>query len=291
MGWRPLRPCWGGFFYSQGELSQVCLHYEQSIQLAHQIQNPVGSLTSYGAIGRVFYAQGEFDQAIQHFEKALELVREVGEQTLVIWLSNALVYAFGARKEWLQAARYFEQAVRIAREIGGVYWEIMLNINLAEVAYSLDKEKLAVQHYQAAAEIARQHPEIPVSWLLAYSAGKAALLSGDLASAGDFLRQALADVAAQNNRDAVGGCLGCLAVWALQARQFERAARLHGIVAGRRWLADPVMPLWMVPYDLDTILAPTRLALGESEYARLYAEGQAMPLEQAVAYALEVING
>ena len=39
------------------------------------------------------------------------------------------------------------------------------------------------------------------------------------------------------------------------------------------------------PYDMESCLAPARAVLGEEAYARAYAEGQAMKLEQAVEYA------
>ena len=45
---------------------------------------------------------------------------------------------------------------------------------------------------------------------------------------------------------------------------------------------------WLVPFDLDDLLAPARKALGEDEYGRLYAEGQSMDMEQALADALQL---
>ena len=41
------------------------------------------------------------------------------------------------------------------------------------------------------------------------------------------------------------------------------------------------------PYDMEACLAPARELIGEEAYARAYAEGQAMKLEQAVNYALK----
>jgi predicted ATPase len=274
-----------GFYYSTGDYAQACFHYEASIQLAQKIKNVIGALSSYGGIGRVYYVKGELDKSIHYFTSALELVQEVGEQNWVIWLSSALIYAYGALKDWLAAEHCFHQGFQIAQDTHNVYWETLLHINFAEVAWSFGKQELAVQHYDAATEISRERQDLPLAWLLAYSSGRAALLRGDLAAADRFLRQALVETANQNNLDTIGGFLESLLACAVQAGQFERAVQLHGIIASQRWLRDPVMPLWLVPYDLDSLLAPARSALGGAEYNRLYEEGQLLTLEQVLVLA------
>jgi hypothetical protein len=45
-----------------------------------------------------------------------------------------------------------------------------------------------------------------------------------------------------------------------------------------------VLPIWRAEHERS--LAAVRAQLGEAEMARLWAEGEAMTLEQAVAYAL-----
>ena len=44
---------------------------------------------------------------------------------------------------------------------------------------------------------------------------------------------------------------------------------------------------WLVPYNLDELLAPARIKIGRDRYEQLFAAGKAMSLEDAVAYALE----
>jgi hypothetical protein len=66
----------------------------------------------------------------------------------------------------------------------------------------------------------------------------------------------------------------------------ERAARLFGAVAAvREANGTPEMPVWRDMYDRD--LAAVQETLGESWFAAVWAEGRAMSLEQAIAYALE----
>jgi hypothetical protein len=73
---------------------------------------------------------------------------------------------------------------------------------------------------------------------------------------------------------------------AAAAGHFERAARLFGasqslLSAAERRLDGPEAATF------EAALAATRAQLDQAAFAAAWAEGQAMPLEQAVAYALE----
>jgi len=78
--------------------------------------------------------------------------------------------------------------------------------------------------------------------------------------------------------------LSALGVVAIGEGAFAAGLRLLGAAVARVPLAD------LRPTDraeLEESLAPSRSALGEEAYARIWAESQAMTLEQAIAYALE----
>jgi len=124
---------------------------------------------------------------------------------------------------------------------------------------------------------------------VAYCARRVAWLKDEFSTAEGFLRQAVLAASARNP-DIVGNLLESLAACVVQNGQFEQAARLHGMVKSRWWLRDPVMPYWFVSLDLDTLLAPTRRALGEAEYDRQYASGQSMTLEQIQAFVAKSLD-
>ena len=67
--------------------------------------------------------------------------------------------------------------------------------------------------------------------------------------------------------------------------QMERAARLLGAAeAAREELGYP-LPI-SARVDHDPAMAALRASLAEATLARLWAEGRAMSMEQAIAYAL-----
>ena len=88
------------------------------------------------------------------------------------------------------------------------------------------------------------------------------------------------------NRENIGDGLEGLAgtVWGLGHP--AQAAHLFGAAAaGRAALGIARPPTDQAAYDQR--VAAVRAALGEEEFARAWAEGQAMTLEQAIASALE----
>jgi tetratricopeptide (TPR) repeat protein len=216
------------------------------------------------------------------------VAQDLGEPSWILWQYNALGCAIGATKDWGKASGYFQQAVEAARAAHFITWEVFSYINRAEVASTLGDDERAAQSYRAAVELGQNRPGFSLEGLIAYAAGKAARLAGDLTAAARFFRQALVDFKEVGIYNFIGPCLGSLAVCALQAGQFERAVQLHGVVDSGIWLTDLTRMPWLVTDDLAALLAPFRLTLGEEAFTRLFNAGRMMSLEQAVALALEV---
>jgi hypothetical protein len=83
-------------------------------------------------------------------------------------------------------------------------------------------------------------------------------------------------------------CLGGLARMAAAQGQCERAARLFGTAERcSEGMNHPLLPADRAEHDRS--IAAVRATLGESAFAAAWAEGWAMPFDQAVAYALEEI--
>ena len=126
-----------------------------------------------------------------------------------------------------------------------------------------------------------------------------ALAEGDTAAARARLTEALTVLRDGGQVWGIPSRLQELA-WVAQAQgQPERAARLWGAGAAQyqALLGRPVPAAQRLSSDALTLGLPTttreqaaeaiRVQLGEAGYAAAWAEGQAMPLEQAIAYALE----
>ena len=94
-----------------------------------------------------------------------------------------------------------------------------------------------------------------------------------------MLRRELAD------RDGIADSLEDLAAVAASLGRSQRAARLSGSAEALREAIDaPIPPSRRADYERNVV--ETRAALGQEAFAAAWAEGRAMSLEQALAYAL-----
>jgi hypothetical protein len=115
--------------------------------------------------------------------------------------------------------------------------------------------------------------------------GAVALSQGEWDQARACYGEALRQCQESADKPAIAGCLSGLAAVAAQS-QAERAARLFGAAeALREAVGFHFTPL--DPGGYDRHVAALRAQLDEEAYAAAWAEGRAMPLEQAAAYALE----
>jgi len=81
---------------------------------------------------------------------------------------------------------------------------------------------------------------------------------------------------------AIDGLAGC----AVLDADYQRAARLFGAAEALREASGTrEMSLWRVAFDRD--VADLQAAMGDLAFTTAWAEGRAMSLEDAVAYALD----
>jgi hypothetical protein len=97
--------------------------------------------------------------------------------------------------------------------------------------------------------------------------------------------ESLGLVRALGDKPGIAGSLAVLVALAVATSQIERAVRLSGAVdALLQALGSVLEPLERGLYD--TAVNAARAQLDAATFDALWAEGQAMTLEQAVAYAL-----
>ncbi len=189
-----------------------------------------------------------------------------------------------------RAATHFREALALYQQLelaDGAAWA---HVNLARVA-------LAQGDYAHAAALLEEQLTIfcglgdegAVAEVL-FDLGRVAQARGDLAGARLRYRESLAKHADSGNKLWVSDCLLALAGVVLDRTDGAmRAARLLGAaMAVRTALNTPLPPMAQSRYDHD--IAAMRSLLPNAIFAQRWAEGQAMPLEQAVAEALNAVG-
>jgi len=123
-------------------------------------------------------------------------------------------------------------------------------------------------------------------WVRAVSAWRRGDVEGTFTAlvAGLRLKQAAGSI----DPYGTAGCVDALAWVAAARRQYERAATLLGAAEARRTeMGSSVATLGPVLGDHEACERETRARLGDAAFAAAVARGRALPLDDAVAYALD----
>ena len=309
-----------------GQPSQAEERYRQALTLAEQNGEVYLRARSQEALGTLRHEQAEYREAVQWYDQArayfaacgdqawvsqviertgaaltslqdyargramLEesqaLGRQVGAMRTVAWALNDLGLLALQEGDPVRARDVLSQSLAVKRQIGDK-WDIAISLN--NLGYTLAMLSDYVEGSRLIEEsIALLHQIGAINRLGAFigSLGAVAWAQGDLPRARSAYRQALVQGYEGNERNFWGAALGGLTGVASEQSQVERAARLAG--ATRLWLdktGQGIDPLERRAYERGVELA--KAALDPATFDRLWAEGQAMPLEEVVKYALE----
>jgi tetratricopeptide (TPR) repeat protein len=199
--------------------------------------------------------------------------------------------------ELTRAATLLEQGLALAQQVG-VPRVIMIGLGqLGRLALARGEYAQAVMLLEQSLTLAREAEDRTMAAFALRALGMAACRQGAFERAAALHREALGLYQDRNDRWGIIECLeGLAATTCGQGTQSQREAeaaqpctrtvRLLGAAAALRAIAGvPISPVDRE--DVGRVTSTARGALGEALFAAEWAAGQAMPLEQAIAYALD----
>ncbi|MCW5852774.1 MAG: helix-turn-helix domain-containing protein [Anaerolineae bacterium] len=237
--------------------------------------------------GLLAMRQGDYPEARDRQQESAALYKALGDQ---IYYSAAVSH-IGLTHMWegdyAAAGICFAERLAIAREGGGAF-------NIRAGLLFLGTAVLFQGDYEAALAIFSEsqalvsHMGLAAPGIEIVSRGETYRLMGDPSEAVRLFREGLRQpVRIGLDRWAVLVALRGLAGLALEAGNAARAARLLGAVEGNLLLSGSGLEIPAgVTYKRDRDMA--RAVLGDTAFEAAWASGQAMTLEQAIAYALAV---
>jgi non-specific serine/threonine protein kinase len=237
--------------------------------------------------GQLPLFQGDYALASERFEQSVALSRRAGDNCGLALSLAFLGYALIALDP-AQARERLEESLRVWRT------ECQQNtrgrastlIALGELLRSQENYEAAAEHYNEALGLLDAMGNRYVKVTPLQNLGYVALRLGDPPRASALMAESLVLAREQGSNHVVVIGLGGLAAVAAIARQAERAARLFGAAEA---LAEEIEYL-LEPADRtdqDWALQVARGQMTEATFAAAWSEGRAMPLDEAVAYALE----
>jgi predicted ATPase/class 3 adenylate cyclase len=239
------------------------------------------------ALGGILWWLSEIDEVVDVYAQALEMQRELGDpKEIANALYNvALSIAFGERQDFEASSRALDEAEKLYMDLGDigglgdVEWARgnLIAYATEDLASAIEHTKRSIDYYGQAGN------EFGMGWGL-FEVGDMARRNGDYEEAWKYQSPGLRLFADHDDVSGVVLLLASIAGLAQDLGDRPRALRLAGafhrlrISSGTEIVRSEINRVAGLEYE--TLEALT------GEEAIQYREGQAMTLEQAVAYAL-----
>lgn len=273
----------------KGDYEQAWALYMESQNTFREIGNKWAVSMALSGMGGVMLAQGKFERAAKLYEEALAYGRDMGDQNTIAGRRYDLARVAWSRGDYEQADKMYGETLTIVRKVNNKGAIAGTLYDLGSVAWARGDLELAAKRYEESIAIGH---EIEGQFTVGYALnglGKVAYSRGDYDTAHSLYKEALKMFQETGNHWNIAYSLEALIALEVVEQHLKRAARLFGATetfySQLRFLMSP---LERDNHERD--MAATRAALGEEVFSALWAEGSAMTIEQAVAYALNEQN-
>jgi non-specific serine/threonine protein kinase len=274
------------FWSARGYYTEGVRRLTQAVSRADEAmpsQARAKALRAAGAL--LLWSDSDGSQARPLLEKALAMGRKLGAKRIIAESLNTLGAVALGQKDYAAARLYLDESLALSRELGdkhNVGWSLAYlgDISLLQLNY-----KQAQRLFEESVSVFRG---IGDSNSLAYPIrrlGQVAFYRDDGKQATALFKESLILNRQVGYTKGVAACLGALAGVAVRQRQPIRAARLFGaaeillsVTAGKLFPTD------QIEHDRD--VAALQAQLDQVSLGAMWSEGRAMPLEQAIDYAL-----
>jgi predicted ATPase/DNA-binding SARP family transcriptional activator len=268
----------------QGDFEHARAYIDQSLALQRETENRHGIAHELHRLGIIAYYVGDYHRATMLQEETLALCYELGDQCGIARAVNGLGIIALDRGDYDQAVSKFEECLAVYRQLGHVLGVMGTLNNLGETARRQSDIDRAETLLQESLKLAKELGD--KGWIARamHILGNIAMDRGDYKLAGQMFKNAL--VILREIEDVIiMYVLEGLACMAAAQGEAARALRLAEAATVQR----EATRLSRAPADqcaLDRCLREARRIMSLEETERALAEGRAMTIEQAIAYAL-----
>jgi predicted ATPase/class 3 adenylate cyclase len=272
--------------YRQSDYPATISLAGESLAICREVGDKQGIASALIKLGNAATEVGDYVTASGFLEEALTIWQELEDKHGTARALISLGWAALRPGDYPLANARLEEALVLSRELGdtrSIGFELS---GLGEVALRQGDYVRATRLLEESLVLRRQ---LGNKWGVGVSLGTlgwVAMREGDWNRAVARLCESLEVRREIGDKGGSAWCLERLAEVALEQGQTEKAVRLFGAAAALRTSIGSVIdPVDQPEYERRR--ASLQAELGEVRFAAIWAEGQALTLDQAVAYALE----
>jgi predicted ATPase/transcriptional regulator with XRE-family HTH domain len=274
---------WLAFWQGDGRRAATLL--EEGLALQRALGDRRSVANSLITLGWIVCQRGEHARAGPLIEEGLALWRELGDTAGIALALHTLGWIAFWQGEYGRAAALLEEALTLLRNLGHAPGSALALDSLGRVAHVQGAYGRAVALVEESLSLRR---ELGHRWGIAnslHNLGRLAYTQGEYRRAAALQEEGLLLSSNINARDLVADGLEGLACVAAARRLPQRAALLGGAAETlREALGIPLTPDKRA--DHEQAVQAIRVVLGEGAFAAAWAEGRALPLDEAIALAL-----
>lgn len=270
----------------QGDLSAAQGLLTEGLVLQREVGDTQGVAYSINRLGRVAEAEGDYERASTLYEESLGLFRELGDRDNIARLLSNMGYLAWSQGHFAKAQALLEESLGMDRASGNK-WGIALALNRLGLvaAYTRDFQR-AASYYEESLALFRELAAKYNIGIVLNNLGDLALRQGDPEPARALLEQSMALLREARAKPVMLVTLLNLGYVEVHEGEYERAARVFGAWEA---LSEAIhaSPLPCDRADHERAVSAVRAVLGETSSRRLWSEGRAMAMEQAIQEALK----
>lgn len=271
-------------FWGEANKNKAQSYYEQSLKISQKHGDQHGSAVSLSYLARINYRD---ESALGMFEQSLDLFRQLGDLYHISIVFMHLGWKSRDEGDFQQARLFYTQGLEINETLKSQEGIAEMLLQMGELSALEGNYDQADEYYQRSLYLSREYRLKLDEGLTYHYLGILSLHRNDHKLAAQYFKEDYHLSHQMNEKMQAFELLSGLSAVASGLNQHGYAARLYG-AASTIFEQDPLMPLERA--EVDRRIQISREQLGNEKFEALAAEGSAMTMDQAIAYALEDIN-
>jgi predicted ATPase/transcriptional regulator with XRE-family HTH domain len=271
--------------WGESDKNKAQSYFEKSLELSQKNDDHNGKAVSLFFLSRI---NDSDDSAVGLLEESLNLFQQMGNLFWIAQVFKHLGWRSRDQGNFQKAHLYLTDYLAIYEEIGFKQGIMHGLWDMGRLFHHEGDYDQAEGCYQQFLHFSREYGLQRDEALANFSLGLISLQRNDFVLTAQYFKENYWLTHAVNEKLSTSLLLYGLAAVASGLNEPERAAKLYGAMQG---IFGRSPSSWWDQEKLDWHIEISREQLGEKRFDELAAEGCAMPLDQAVKYALETNDG
>jgi predicted ATPase/class 3 adenylate cyclase len=273
--------------YSQGDNAHASEASERAATMARQVGDKrlLALALGFEASGEMFLGKTEGVKAL--LEEGLAAARESGDAFATALPMSLYGQAIALTQgDYKTAEKYVEDGFALLKQSGNRWGATMAMLSMGMMEKFRGNYHEARLRFAACEPLFRDLGDRHRINMVRSELAHIERYEGHYQKAEEMYRETLPEWKRIGHRAAIAHQLECFALLAKSKEQGQRAARLYGAAETLREKIDiPMTPQERIEYEKE--LANLRTGMDEKTYKSSWVEGQAMSMDDAIAFALE----